>query len=146
MAIKRARSFSVAARPQLSPICCVNGFLKEIWVTTEGAPSFFCFFFLFAPRPICVIWWSCVRGAASRRGGAACGVLPGDWGQLFYGLARVVQAVHKLPVPLFSTMGGHVGGDTAILTYIISISNTDEPPEHSRSRALSRWEWRYLRS
>lgn len=69
-------------------------------------------------------------------------VLPGDWGQLFYGLARVVQAVHKLPVPLFSTMGGHVGGDTAILTYIISISDTDKPPAHVHFRTPSRRLWR----
>lgn len=130
MAIKRARSFSVAARSQLSPICCVNGFLKENWVTTEGAPFFFFFpsFFCLPLSHLCHLVVLCERGGIAGRRGCVWGFSPGDWGQLFYGLARVVQAVHKLPVPLFSTMGGHVGGDTSILKYIISISNTDEPP------------------
>lgn len=108
----------------------MNGFVKEIWVTTEGAPSF-----LFALAPSVSSGGPAREGRYHGEAGLCVGVLPGDWGQLFYGLARVVQAVHKLPVPLFSTMGGHVGGDTAILTYIISIRSTNKPLARFGSRA-----------
>lgn len=86
--------------------------------------------FLFALSPSVS---SVVRGAVSVQGrGRDQGGLPGDRGQLFYGLDVAAQAVHKLPVPLCKTTGWHVGGDTAILTYIISINNVDEPPPRFR--------------
>ncbi len=102
----------------------MNGFLKRFPLATKEA------LFLFALSPSVS---SVVRGAVSVGGrGRDRGVLPGDRGRLFYGLDVLAQAVHKLPVPLCKTTGWHVGGDTAILTYIISINNADEPPPRFR--------------
>ncbi len=69
----------------------MNGFLKRFPLATKEAPFFVC------PLPSVS---SVVRGAVSVRGrGRDRGGLPGDRGQLFYGLDVLAQAVHKLPVP-----------------------------------------------
>lgn len=124
LAIEKARTYSDAVRSSFPQFVAWMAFWKGSHLLQRKPP------FLFALSPSVS---SVVRGAVSVRGrGRGRGGLPGDRGQLFYGLDVAAQAVHKLPVPLCKTTGWHVGGDTAILTYIISINNVDEPPPRFR--------------